>query len=388
MRVIQQVGYLMRDQYKIMDSVLGLQDEESTKKGEGVRQGRFVLMTDRLFDMADRAPHDHCSFVLAVVLFHMIIRALVLRLLYHRAAISLQKRYRYLKKKKKKSRNAVAPAICIQRFWRGLRTGLQITRMELAVEKIQHSYRAYRWNSRNAKFLKATLHLQRVWQGALTRQWIRRLNESAIDIQRYARGLLVRVSLDRFGRELLRKSQTDLTQLMKRREELGEDEYLAQASAIAEKAKISLSKHRDRNVDLRRNGASTLKSKQARILDKRKKIKMKGSLQPVRISIFETFCAVARRTAQSQQNARFGCIHSGVLTEVRKCHRRLNRTMPNDDYAKDPKMRTAMHAAAKRGHAAMFVQRNTKNCEVTASKRCLLADDEFENWMKQQFQVA
>ena len=39
---------------------------------------------------------------------------------------------------------------------------------------------------------------------------------------RYARGLLVRVSLDRFGRELLRKSQTDLTQLMKRREELGE----------------------------------------------------------------------------------------------------------------------------------------------------------------------
>jgi len=256
------------------------------------------------------------------------------------------------------------------------------------VEKIQHSYRAYRWNSRNAKFLKATLHLQRVWQGALTRQWIRRLHESAIDIQRYARGLLVRVSLDRFGRELLRKSQADLTQLMKRRGELGEDEYLAQASAIAEKAKISLSKHRDRNVDLRRNGASTLKSKQARILDKRKKIKMKGSLQPVRISIFETFPAVARRAQQTAQNARFGCIHSGVLTEARKCHRRLNRTMPHDDYAKDPKMRTAMHAAAKRGHAAMFVQRNTKNCEVTASKRCLLADDEFENWMKQQFQVA
>lgn len=34
------------------------------------------------------------SFVLAVVLFHMIIRALVLRLLYHRAALSLQKIYR------------------------------------------------------------------------------------------------------------------------------------------------------------------------------------------------------------------------------------------------------------------------------------------------------
>ena len=40
------------------------------------------------------------------------------------------------------------------------------------------------------------------------------------------------------------------------------------------------------------------------------------------------------------------------------------RTMPNDDYSKDPKMRTPVHAAAKRGHAAMLVQRNTKNCEA------------------------
>lgn len=34
---------------------------------------------------------------------------------------------------------------------------------------------------------KATLTLQRVWQGGLVRQWIRRLNESAVDIQRRAR---------------------------------------------------------------------------------------------------------------------------------------------------------------------------------------------------------
>ena len=38
--------------------------------------------------------------------------------------------------------------------------------------------------------------------------------------------------------------------------------------------------------------------------------------------------------------------------------------MPSDEYSNDPKMRTAVHAAAKRGHAAMFVQRNTKNCEA------------------------
>lgn len=43
-----------------------------------------------------------------------------------------------------------------------------------------------------------------------------------ISLPRYARGLLVRVALDRHGRELLRKSQAEITQLMRRREELGE----------------------------------------------------------------------------------------------------------------------------------------------------------------------
>ena len=46
-------------------------------------------------------------------------------------------------------------------------------------------------------------------------------------------------------------------------------ECWARAASIAGKARVNLSKHRDRNVDLRRNAASTLKSKQARILDKR-----------------------------------------------------------------------------------------------------------------------
>ena len=44
----------------------------------------------------------------------------------------------------------------------------------------------------------------------------------APSLPRYARGLLVRVALDRHGRELLRKSQAEITQLMRRREELGE----------------------------------------------------------------------------------------------------------------------------------------------------------------------
>ena len=45
----------------------------------GMRANRFVSVTDKLFEMADRAQHDHCSFVLAVVLLHMVLRSLHLR---------------------------------------------------------------------------------------------------------------------------------------------------------------------------------------------------------------------------------------------------------------------------------------------------------------------
>jgi len=395
MRIIQQVGYLMRGQDKIMDSVLGLQDEDSLKKGDGVRQGRFVLMTDKLFDMADRAPHDHCSFVLAVVLFHIIIRGLMMRLLYHRAAIALQKRYRYLKQKAK-SRNSVAPAICIQRFWRGLRAGLKLARQEMAVEKIQHSYRAFKWNNRSSRMIKATLNMQRVWQGAVARMWIRTLKASATDIQRFARGMLVRVVLDRFGRDRLRQSQKELTAVMQKKNQLPESEYWAKCIAISGRARVALAKHRERNVTVRRDGASTLKSKHARQLDKSKKIKLKGSLQPLRLSIFEPFPSALRRIQRQQAQAeqqeqkggaqRYGAPRSGVLQELKKCHKRLHRTMPSEEY-KDPRVITRTHPAAKRGQAAMMARRLTKKVEATALKHNIVQDNELELWMQKQFQV-
>merc|ERR1719498_1930704 len=90
-----------------------------------VRQSRYVSVTDKLFELADTAKHDHCSFCLAVVLFHMTFRALCLRVLYHRAAIAIQKRYRYMKLRGAKSAK-LKPVMTIQRFWRGCRAGLRI----------------------------------------------------------------------------------------------------------------------------------------------------------------------------------------------------------------------------------------------------------------------
>merc|ERR1719335_925448 len=95
----------------------------------GVRQSRYISVCDKLFEMADRGKRDHCSFVLAVVLFHMVLRGLFLRLLYHRAAMCIQKRYRYLRTKSNKAHMA-GPVLFIQRCWRGTRAALGITKMD------------------------------------------------------------------------------------------------------------------------------------------------------------------------------------------------------------------------------------------------------------------
>lgn len=311
----------------------------------------------------------------------------MMRLLYHRAAIALQKRYRYLKMKAR-SRNSIAPAICIQRFWRGLRVGLAIARQEEAVERIQHSWKAAKWNQNSAKMLKAALNMQRVWQGALIRHWVRTCRSAAVDIQRYARGMMVRVTLDRFGRELIRKNQAELTALMRRKDQMSESEYWATCSVKTGKYRIALANHRSRNVDLRRNAASSLKSKHARLLDKAKKMKYLGTLQPARLSVFEPFPVAMRRIARAakgQPELTFGNFQSGVLAEVKKCHRRLERTMPSEE--PDPKQPVKIHAAAKRGYAARLAKRTVKKCEENAPQHAIMRDDEFELWFQRQLEV-
>merc|ERR1719265_2973068 len=86
LRIVQQTSYLMRDQEALMQFILNTDTNKNADAmgGEkGVKQNRFVTVTDKLFDQAYRAKHDHCPFVLSVVLFHMILRSLMLRVLYH-----------------------------------------------------------------------------------------------------------------------------------------------------------------------------------------------------------------------------------------------------------------------------------------------------------------
>merc|ERR1712054_669324 len=94
----------MRDQEHIIHHIRNKKAIEAEAKKQGkeggdgqIKQSRFISVIDKLFDLAYKAKHDHCPFVLATVLFHMVVRGLMLRTFYHRAAVMLQSKYKYYK---------------------------------------------------------------------------------------------------------------------------------------------------------------------------------------------------------------------------------------------------------------------------------------------------
>mmetsp|Transcript_33036 Transcript_33036/g.77241 ORF Transcript_33036/g.77241 Transcript_33036/m.77241 type:complete len:1793 (+) Transcript_33036:44-5422(+) len=381
MRILQQVGYFMRDQDTIVNSILELESVGSgLTKGntQGVRQSRYIQVTRKLFEMADRAKHDHCPFVLSVVLYHLVLRSLMLRVLYHRAAVTLQKRYRYLKQKGKRA-NSYGPSLMIQRCWRGLRSALRIYRMDNAAEKIQHSYKVWIANRRNQMLITAVLRLQRVWRGAIQRKWLRRCQKAATIVQKHVRGHLIRCSLDKVGRSMMRKSRAELETLKKSKGQLSDTLYMAKAAVIAGKARVEMHKNRERNLDLKRMASMSLRQRHSRKADKAKKLKMKGAIQPQRQSVFEPMVFALARL--EPQRARYGVPKSRVLSQVDTVKRALDRTLPRES-ARPP------HTAAKRGRAAMVARRISKRLRETGKSAAdvpMVDGVKFNHWLSSHF---
>lgn len=380
LRVVQQISYLMRDQDKLLNAVLSRSDEAGVTKGQGIRQSRIICVTDKLFDMASRAEHPHCEFCLAVVLYHMVLRALFVRVLYHRAAIAIQMRYRYVKQRGKKM-DSIAPAICIQRCWRGLCAALRIMRKDNAAEKIQNSYKAWHWNRRAAILLRSTLLIQRVWRGAIHRKWMHECHFSATVIQKHVRGLLVRVVMDRAGQEILRSSKAEMAQLVQKKPHMAESLYIAKTAAVAGKMRSSLQKIRDRNVDLKRMSFS-LRSKHTRHLDKQRKLQQRGAIQPARVSIFEPMVFALARLEPCRK-PRYGAAKSRVLMKVNAARRLLDRLIPREQVRKP-------HACAVRGCAAVAARRlarwpKTAQSTETKSGNGFVDSVQLDKWMSSQF---
>jgi len=386
LRIVQQVGYYMCE-----DGAMQAALSENGGNGAtgGLRQSRYISVIDKLFEMADRAKHDHCSFILAVVLFHMVLRALMLRVLYHRAAVAIQKRYRYLRNKGMKERS-IAPAIRIQRFWRGLREALKLMRLDDAAERIQNSYRAWQWNRRSRKLYEATLRIQRVWHSSVHRRWLHVCYKSARTIQKFARGMLVRWSLDKIGREMARRSQDELGAVMRRKSQMPESLYIAQTAVLAARARVALHQHRQRNIEKHRMESASSRSSAARQLDKQKRLRMKGAIQPARESVFEPMIfALMRLDPRISASAKYGARHSRVLPQVDDARRKLNRYLPPKSQRVAP-----FHAGSKRGRAAVTALRLAKKAPRTHAIALsddglgLLSGDEFERWMTAQFAVS
>lgn len=381
LRILQQVGYFMRDQDQLVEAVLAAgRGGDESQNVMSVRQSRYVSVTDKLFELADTAKHDHCSFCLAVVLFHMAMRALCLRVLYHRAAIAIQKRYRYLKQKGAKSL-VLGPAKTIQRFWRGTRAALHITRCDNAAAKIQHSYKVYRWNLRANVLLRATLRIQRVWLGAIHRKWLRNCHASATYIQKIVRAVLVRLVLSKKQRELARSYQVEMNALLKQKASMSETLYVARTAALAGKLRSNLAQQRDVELDTRRMRLLSVGTTPASQIDKARKMAMKGAVQPMRISEFEPM-VFALAKMEPKLAPRYGAQKSRVLDLVIETKKELDKTLPRES-ARRP------HSGAKRGRAALIARRlgkKPKIPEATGPSTFGKDDDLLNRWALKQFE--
>merc|ERR1740138_1123322 len=143
--------------------------------------------------------------------------------------------------------------------------------------------------------------------------------------------MLVRLVMDKMGRQLIQRSQNEMNAIIKKKSQMSETMYIARTAALAAKAQVALAKHRDRNVDLRRMGASTMKSKQARALDKAKRIKLKGSIQPVRTTVFEPMVFALARMDQKKKphvGSKRGRMAVAVRRHLRKP--KASRDVPED----------------------------------------------------------
>jgi hypothetical protein len=342
LRVVQQVRFLMCDQDKLMKRVLGVHDADAEI---GMRQSRYIAVTDKLYEIAELQKHDHCPFVLSVVLFHVILRALMLRVVYHRAAIAIQKRYRYRKLKEAKSGKS-APTIRIQRFWRGLQAALRVFRMDDAAFRIQRCYQRHKWRQRSNQLKKAARRIQRVATGAVQRLWIRQCHKAATIVQKHCRGLLVRVVLDKAGRDLVQRIREEQVALIDAKPGMPLSTFCARRASLAGDAQALLAQHRKRS--LQRIRMSTTQEKQAGFgMEKSRRLQMRGAVQPARASVFEpmTF-ALARLYPQRPTVAG----QSKILKQVTTIKHDVDKSLRGLVSSRRP------HAGARRGRNAVLAR--------------------------------
>jgi len=213
-----------------------------------------------------------------------------------------------------------------------------------------------------------------VWLGAIHRKWLRNCNFSATYIQKIVRATLVRLVLNQQSRELARSFQLEMNTLLNQKSSMTQTLYVAKTAALSGKLRANLAKQRDVDVDMRRMTQATASDP----IDKAKRIAMKGSVQPMRISEFEPM-VFALAKMEPKLAARYGAQRSKVLDLVTQTKKELDKTLPRESTRRP-------HAGAKRGRAAIIARRLGKKPKLPEACGPMIEDDLINQWAIQQFE--
>ena len=126
-----------------------------------------------------------------------------------------------------------------------------------------------------------------------------------------------------------------------------------------------------------------IKSAHARKLDKQKKLKLKGAIQPMRLSVFEPMVVTVGRMDEVRVN-RYGAHQSRVLQAVKASTRQLERSLPN------PPTNRRTHVCSRRGRRAIVARRVAKKPKVqlAGQQEHIVDDSMMDAWMASHFNAS
>lgn len=198
------------------------------------------------------------------------------------------------------------------------------------------------------------------------------MHKKAAYIQKFVRSLLVRVTLDKAGRSMMKGFKDEVNALFAKKSVLTESAFLARKAAIAGKSRVAMAKHRDKNLDLKRMNLSHKKSRHVRQLERENRNQLKGTVQPTRLSVFEPMVFAVRRHS-AVKPPRYGTKKSHILGQIDNAKRALDKAIP--------KLSTHRpHVTALRGRAILAARRLARRPKKTEVEDKLVNEKAFSHW--------
>merc|ERR1719324_1063184 len=304
----------------------------------------------------------------------------MLRMLYHRAAIAIQVRWRSTSRTARRKK-IMEPTKKIQRFWRAIRSALRMAKYESNGDFLVANMKASLRKTRNKYFVKCVLKIQRVWRGAIGRIWVRRMHKKATKIQACFRAHLIWVTLDKDGKHASQRGLAERKALLKAYKDgkIHPERYISQLAIIRSKLITSLYRHREKNLSSKR--LTSLHGSNRKMREQRRATAAanKGTVQAVRDSFAEPLCFANRRL--KQVGSSYGYSRSKVMDMVENVKRVLDRTNPREQTRK-------VHAIARRGNSIVQARIRSKKKTYEEQAQFFTDPDQYGAWQWRNFRTS